>query len=355
MSEAGDYTRKYSVASQLIEQYAIPKLRRPPLPEESRKVAYPTIRPQRYLTYSDLIAQVPSTSKFQVEKAVSMENLPMNNDSGQSYGYIIYRKQLFLSADQDSVFKGSWPRDVAFLIVDGEQITLNNATNDYWVNSIKELPLSVSQAGNHTIDLMVEPLTRVNFGSAGDFVQQKGIAPIHQSKIEVNGEEITNIEIIAMEFTNAWVKSLSRFTELEDSSLPLRAPILLQSTFNIDGEPADTFLDMSKWNKGVVFVNGFNIGRYWQIGPQQNLYVPAPLLKTGENTVYINHKYINYTLCINLSCAKSFTGLFTDLHFIYCRLLCSSKFSHKMKLCLATSQILVLHLLHLLKTHLSEL
>jgi len=148
--------------------------------------------------------------------------------------------------------------------------------------------VSVTNAGNHVVDLLVEPLTRVNFGHAPDFVQQKGFAPIHQSKIEINGEEIDGVEIIAAEFTNAWVKSLTNFNEIpENSTAPLTAPVLLEASFNIAGEPADTFLDMKNWNKGIVFVNGFNIGRYWKVGPQQNLYVPAPLLKTGSNTITI--------------------------------------------------------------------
>lgn len=65
----------------------------------------------------------------------------------------------------------------------------------------------------------------------------------------------------------------------------LRAPCLIQSRFEISGSPTDTYLDVSSWHKGVVFVNGFNIGRYFNVGPYRNLYVPAPLLKTGLNMV----------------------------------------------------------------------
>ncbi|ODM98203.1 Beta-galactosidase-1-like protein 2 [Orchesella cincta] len=283
LSEAGDYTRKYDLAAELIERYQNPQLRKPDRPAESTKAAYPTLGLERYLTYSDIIERVPSTCKFQMERPVSMENLPMNGDSGQSFGYVIYRKNVFISPNDDSSLRGSWPRDVGFLLVDGELV---QDGSDVWINSIKEFPLSVTQAGNHTVDLMVEPLTRVNFGGAGDFIQQKGIAPIHQSKIEINGEEVTDVEIIAAEFTNAWVKNLEGFREVQNGT-SLRAPVLLQSSFNIEGEPADTWLDMSRWSKGAVYVNGFNIGRYWKVGPQQNLYVPAPLLKTGENIITI--------------------------------------------------------------------
>lgn len=52
-------------------------------------------------------------------------------------------------------------------------------------------------------------------------------------------------------------------------------------------EPKDTFLDMSKYTKGYVWVNGINIGRYWNIGPQLRLYVPATFLKKGKNQIDI--------------------------------------------------------------------
>jgi beta-galactosidase len=52
-------------------------------------------------------------------------------------------------------------------------------------------------------------------------------------------------------------------------------------------EVADTFIDLSEWTKGVVFVNGHNLGRYWEIGPQQTLYVPAPFLHLGVNEIVV--------------------------------------------------------------------
>jgi len=63
-------------------------------------------------------------------------------------------------------------------------------------------------------------------------------------------------------------------------------PYLHRGTLNIE-DAADTFIDMSGWTKGVVFVNGYNLGRYWEIGPQQTLYVPAPLLQKGGNEIVV--------------------------------------------------------------------
>ena len=63
-------------------------------------------------------------------------------------------------------------------------------------------------------------------------------------------------------------------------------PAFYKTTFKVD-KPADTFLDMSDWGKGVVFVNGHNLGRYWHIGPQHTLYVPGCWLKKGANRIVI--------------------------------------------------------------------
>ncbi|MDE5680446.1 MAG: beta-galactosidase, partial [Lachnospiraceae bacterium] len=52
-------------------------------------------------------------------------------------------------------------------------------------------------------------------------------------------------------------------------------------------ELCDTFLDTEGFAKGCAFINGFNLGRFWEIGPQKRLYIPAPLLKKGRNTIIL--------------------------------------------------------------------
>jgi len=86
------------------------------------------------------------------------------------------------------------------------------------------------------------------------------------------------------------------------------APAFWRTTFEIE-KPGDTFLDMRPWGKGVVWVNGHCLGRYWNIGPSQTMYVPGPWLKPGTNEVVIldllgpefsefipaGHRYVNQT------------------------------------------------------------
>lgn len=52
-------------------------------------------------------------------------------------------------------------------------------------------------------------------------------------------------------------------------------------------QPADLFLDTSSWGKGVAWINGFNLGRYWSRGPQRTLYVPRTIVHAGINVVTI--------------------------------------------------------------------
>ena len=65
-------------------------------------------------------------------------------------------------------------------------------------------------------------------------------------------------------------------------------PVFLRGEFTIKDTPMDTFLDTSGWGKGVAYINGYNLGRYWpQVGPQKTLYVPGSFLNIGNNELII--------------------------------------------------------------------
>ncbi len=71
----------------------------------------------------------------------------------------------------------------------------------------------------------------------------------------------------------------------------LAGPVFARATFDlaadIAGDSTDLYLDTAGWGKGVVWINGFNLGRYWSRGPQRTLYVPGPILREGENEVVV--------------------------------------------------------------------
>jgi beta-galactosidase len=138
-----------------------------------------------------------------------------------------------------------------------------------------------SQAGNeHILDILVENLGRTNFGHEIDS-QRKGL----------NGEVLTDEkvhnkwDIFPLEFKEKFVEGLKdeKWKPFENVKLPA----IYRAVLDIKDTPKDTFLKLDNWTKTVVFVNGFNVGRLWNIGPSKTLYVPAPILKTGKNEIYL--------------------------------------------------------------------
>ena len=122
------------------------------------------------------------------------------------------------------------------------------------------------------ISILMENMGRVNFGPALE-QQRKGI----DRSVQINGHQHYH-----------WTEYCLPMEDLSglDFEVPIKAgePGFYEFTFEAD-ETGDTFLDFTGWGKGCVLVNGFNIGRFWEIGPQKRLYIPAPLLREGENTI----------------------------------------------------------------------
>ena len=159
---------------------------------------------------------------------------------------------------------------------------LNYRDGTFTLNSWKH-PKGVPNGGRvaATMDFVVENLGRVNYGEPHDFNQKKGL---WEGPVSIDGSILSNWTIVPLEFKGAWVRGLQNWKPFTAANA--QGPVAVRATFVVD-TPADTFLDMSAWGKGVVFINGFNLGRYWTpVGPQVTLYLPAPLLNVGVNTVF---------------------------------------------------------------------
>lgn len=220
-----------------------------------------------------------------------MELLPMNNMSGQSYGYIVYR-QNFLVIPADSILSiGGRVCDSVVVLINGDLISkpLNTASDlngfGFWRANNSQLFLGPKERTNATLDLLVENWGRVGFGRLEQFNQFKGL---WQAGVFLNDEELFNWEIIPLEFKKSFTQGLSSWKKV--TKMKSLGPSLYKSQFYVES-PADTYLDMQKWCKGIVIINNFVLGRYSRIGPQQSLYLPAPFLKIGNNTVIVFEHY----------------------------------------------------------------
>jgi beta-galactosidase GanA len=125
------------------------------------------------------------------------------------------------------------------------------------------------------LEILVEGMGRINYGQS--MIDRKGIT----DRVTLNGMTLMNWQVYNLSLDDAFIGGLKR--SYPDTA---RRGYFFHGTFSC-GAPADTYIDMSGYEKGVVWVNGHNLGRYWNIGPQQRLYCPAPWLKKGGNEILV--------------------------------------------------------------------
>ena len=258
LTEDGQITPKYRAFQKIIKKYV--DLPDNILDDKMKRGAYGTFNLTRS---ADLFHNLGNLSA-PIEKnyPVCMEKVD------QGYGYILYESRvselnclrklrLWKANDRANVFLDESP---VLTLYDRELLS------EHEVDQISCI--------EGKIDILMENMGRVNFTPIME-EQRKGI----DGGVQINGclhfgwtiyplplEDLTKID-----FTQPAREGLPGFYEFQ---------------FEIE-DATDTFLSMNGWGKGVAFVNGYNIGRFWEIGPQKRLYIPAPFLKKGKNTIIV--------------------------------------------------------------------
>lgn len=283
LTEAGDFTEKYYQFQNVISKYVpIPKV---VFTTEIKKKAYGKLT---VMSKTGLLQNIANLSEPIVDKfPICMEKC------GQNYGYILYhstlrheqnieRIRLWGANDRANIFvedrrvTNLYDKELAleYDVIAGmvKKAEDANAPANGDVPKAENAP--VTFAPDAPIDILVENMGRVNFGPMMEH-QRKGIAEC----VQINGHihynwtmyplPLDNIDQI--DFTKGYTQGLPAFYKFE---------------FDVN-EACDTFLELDGWGKGCVFLNGFNLGRYWEIGPQKRLYIPAPLLRQGKNEIVV--------------------------------------------------------------------
>lgn len=246
-------------------------------------VAYPSVKPSGQIPLSTFIAS--AKEKVASVDVVSMEKLNVNKGAGQSYGYIVYRKTgLNIPANAGLKISG-YVQDTVLVLVNGKLISpAAKAIKDldgfgFWRLHDSTIILSKTVLKNATVDLVVENAGR----NTRAIFYFKGLT----NPVFINSEKITNWQIVPLEFKKTWNTALSGWKAIGSRT---ENSALYKFSVNI-ANPEDTFLDMRKWSKGLAIINGFVLGKYFSLGPQQTLYLPAPLLKKGLNEIVIFEHY----------------------------------------------------------------
>ena len=259
LTEDGQITEKYRLFKEVIAKYT--DIHEIPLTTEIRRSAY------------GRISCTGKTDLFSVLDKISVpvkSSYPLTmEDIGQDYGYILYRTKI-RDVETVSEIRLEGAADRVQCYHNGEFVYTAFAEN-MWE---KFEPQQKRTSG--IIDLLCENTGRENFGT-GLENQRKGIS----GGVKINDHRHFGFEIYPLPLDERQIAALDFGIGYIENT-----PAFYRFELDID-EPCDTFLDTDGFGKGCAFVNGFNIGRFWEIGPQKRLYIPAPLLQIGKNTIVI--------------------------------------------------------------------
>lgn len=284
LSESGNYTAKYyktrELYLKLVASERLPKVHLPEIPPVQGTAAYGKVSIESMLELEDILGYAKKYTKM--KKPVPMELLNEGKDFGQRYGFVLYRVEGF----QISSYEVSGPiADQAIFMVSGLPFNKTAVTEDGapWMVQVITYPIR-AEPTDYKYDLLVENMGRYHDSDQMD-AQRKGIL---SGEIKLDGVACTDITVYSLDFASTMmghISSSDKWTPFAHREVPF--PGMYRSTLKIDGQPKDTYLKMDGWSKGSVFVNGFNLGRYWSVGPTKTLYIAAPLLKTGLNVIDI--------------------------------------------------------------------
>ena len=271
INEYGAATPKYNTLRETMQKYADGKL--PSVPKApAQLISVPKFELKEYVPLSFGIDSVCSA-----RTPLTFEELDMG------WGTVVYSTTLPEVA-KSGVLTLNGAHDYAQVYIDGRYVGRTDR-----VRNETTIALPPVKKGS-VMTIVVEGMGRINFGRAiKDF---KGLTGDVTISADIDGDDVTwnlkdwTMRTIPDSYENA-VKALAGGQGDVPSELKLSTRAgYYRGTFNLK-KVGDTFLNMEKWGKGQVYVNGHAIGRFWRIGPQQTLFVPGCWLKKGSNEVVV--------------------------------------------------------------------
>lgn len=254
INEQGRPTYKYFALRSLISRY-VGTLPDPPAPIPA--VEIPEIR---MTPYSSVWANLPTP-------IASVQPRPFEA-YGQDYGFILYSARLI--GHKSGKLTITDLHDYALAFLNG--VFLGKLDRREGESTI-EVPRS--DVNDPLLEILVEGMGRINF--AQNMIDRKGIT----DRVTLNGITLMNWNVYKLPFDEHFVETLK--PAAIDAA---RRGVFFRGNFELN-ELGDTYFDMSSYEKGFIWVNGHNLGRYWDIGPQERLYCPAPWLKRGRNEIIV--------------------------------------------------------------------
>lgn len=275
LTEWGDYTPAYHAVRKLLcEKQGI----EPPELPESPKLQ--SIGKVEFTEAASLFENLDNIGeKHHIPVPEGMEYF------GQNFGLIYYETTLKGKYNASPMYVKN-VHDFADVYFDGEKKTSIDRTL-YSVESKTTLKdvifkkkkgesspfLMPALSGERKIGVLVDTMGRVNYGE--NMLDRKGITDIY-----LGIQRLMNYDV--------WTLPLDNLDKLKySSSVKKDEPVFLKGSFKTDSK-ADCFVHLDGFNRGCVYINGFNLGRFWKVGPQKSLYIPGTLLKDENEIIVFN-------------------------------------------------------------------
>lgn len=256
ISEAGWIGDKFWKTRQLMSEFLLEgeKLTDPPSP-----LPVMSLPPFELRKVAPLFANLPQPVIDETPRHMELYD--------QGHGAIVYRKEI--PAGPAATLKVQQAHDFAWIFLDGKPAGhFDRRSRRYSVN----LPARDKPA---RLDLLVHTMGHVNFGK--EIHDRKGI----MGEVKL-GESVLkgNWQVFPLPLDRDQLDGL----KWQPAAGSPQGPAFWQGTFEVT-QPADTFLDLRSWGKGVLWVNGRCLSRFWNIGPTQTAFLPGAWLKPGTNTI----------------------------------------------------------------------
>ena len=258
LTEDGQITSKYLAFKEIIARYH--RIEEIPVPEIKRK-AYGRLKIKEKAGLFETLSSI--AHPMHTVYPVNTENL------GQYYGYTLYRTKV---ADDVSVssIQTQGARDRVYAYQNKKFLFTQCASQ------IDEKFEIAEEEKGPVIDLLIENCGRVNFGPDLED-QRKGLT----KGLRINDYKHFGFDTYLLPLDSEQISRVDYSRGYTQGN-----PAFYKFEFEAD-EECDTFLDFAGFSKGCAFINGINLGRFWDIGPQRRLYIPAPYIKKGVNEIVL--------------------------------------------------------------------
>ena len=263
ISEAGWATEKYFLLRDLLKGYLPAGQSLPTIPEALPVMEIPEIK---FTQVASLFSNLPVA-----KQAIDIQ--PMEQFD-QGWGSILYRTVLPQDVKAGTVLEITEVHDWAQVFVNNTLLArLDRRKGEFTVT------LPALKKGTQ-LDILVEAMGRVNFDKS--IHDRKGITEsVVLAATDGNKQIVKNWQVYNLPVDYAFASNKQYVSGGKQTM-----PAYYKATFKLS-KTDDTFLDMSTWGKGMVWVNGHAMGRFWEIGPQQTLFMPGCWLKKGVNEIIV--------------------------------------------------------------------